>query len=111
MKLKAAELAQKGEFHEIDNELNLMLEQLALNKIEAESPSLFKSGWRPMIGWICAGGFFYATIMYPLLTWVASVWDVVPPPNLETGILMSTMLGMLGLGGMRSFEKFKQITK
>lgn len=84
--------------------------QAEINKIEAQSKSFFKSGWRPFIGWTCATGFLYAVVIYPLLTWVAVVYDIVPPPNLETGILLSTMGGMLGLGTMRTIEKGKGLT-
>ena len=85
--------------------------QIEINKIEAQSSSFFKSGWRPLIGWVSGLGFAYAVIVYPILTWVATVYDISSPPNLETGILVSTMMGMLGLGAYRTYEKQTGITK
>lgn len=84
--------------------------QTEINKIEAGSKSKFKSWWRPAIGWVCGMGFAYAVVVYPVLTWVAVVFDVVPPPNLDTGILIPVMLGMLGLATQRTYEKEKGLT-
>jgi len=110
-KLKLIELEQAGDLKELDAAVQRDLAQIALNTKEAESPSLFKSGWRPSVGWICVAGLAYSTIVYPLLTWMAVVYNITPPPNLSVEVLMPILLGMLGLGGMRSFEKFKGITK
>lgn len=110
-KLEMMKMEQQGDFKEIDASLQRDIQQIALNKIEAGSDNIFKSGWRPFIGWTCGFGFAYAVLIYPMLTWVAIVFNVVPPPNLDTGVLMSVLLGMLGMGGMRSYEKFKGLTK
>jgi len=110
-KLEMMKMEQAGEFKDIDASLQRDIQQIALNKIEAGSDNIFKSGWRPFIGWVCGFGFAYAVLVYPMLTWVAVVFDTTPPPNLDTGVLMSVLLGMLGMGGMRSFEKFKGLTK
>jgi len=110
-KLKMMEMEQQGDFKEIDASLKRDIDQIALNKIEAGSENVFKSGWRPFIGWTCGLGFAYAVIVYPILTWMAVVWNITPPPNLDSDLLFPVMLGLLGLGGMRSFEKFKGLTK
>ena len=110
-KLKLMTMEQEGEFKELDASLQRDIQQIALNKIEAGSDNLFKSGWRPFIGWTCGFGFVYAVLIYPILSWAAIVFNITPPPNLDTSVLMSVMLGMLGLGGMRSYEKFKGLTK
>ena len=110
-KLKMMEMEQEGDFKEIDASLQRDIQQIALNKIEAGSENVFKSGWRPFIGWTCGLGFAYAVIVYPILTWMAVVWNITPPPNLDSDLLFPVMLGLLGLGGMRSFEKFKGLTK
>ena len=110
-KLKMMEMEQEGDFKEIDASLQRDIQQIALNKIEAGSENVFKSGWRPFIGWTCGLGFAYAVIVYPVLTWMAVVWNITPPPNLDSDLLFPVMLGLLGLGGMRSFEKFKGLTK
>jgi len=85
--------------------------QTEINAIEAQSASLFKSGWRPAAAWISVAGLAYATIIYPLLQWVATVYDVVPPPNLDTGVLFSLLSGMLGLGAYRTYEKKVGLTQ
>lgn len=110
-KIKMIEMEQAGELKELDASLQRDVAQVALNKIEAGSDNIFKSGWRPFIGWTCGVGFVYAVLIYPILSWISIVYGITPPPNLDTSVLMSVMLGMLGLGGMRSFEKFKGITK
>lgn len=110
-KLKMMEMEQAGEFREIDASLERDVQQIALNKIEAGSDNIFKSGWRPAVGWICAAGLLYATIVHPVLTWVAAIQGWPTPPNVGIEVLMPVLLGMLGLGGMRSFEKFKGLTK
>jgi len=110
-KLEMMKMEQNGEFKEIDASLQRDIQQIALNKIEAGSDNIFKSGWRPFTAWVCAFGLAYSTIIYPILTWAAIVWNITPPPNLSTDVLMPILLGMLGLGGMRSFEKLKQLTK
>lgn len=110
-KLKMMEMEQNGEFKEMDNQLERDLEQIALNKIEAGSDDKFKSRWRPAVGWVCVFGLMYATIVYPFLTWVAAVYGIQSPPNIGVEVLLPVLLGMLGLGGMRSFEKYKGLTK
>jgi len=112
-KIKLIELEQSGDLKELDAAVQRDLAQIALNQEEAKSPSLFKSGWRPAVGWICVTGLAYSTLVYPILTWAAVVWGetIIPPPNIDTSVLMTLLLGMLGLGGMRSFEKFKGLTK
>lgn len=108
-KLQAMELAQKGELAELDANLRLALGQLDVNREEARDPSIFKSGWRPAVGWLCVAGFSYMTVARPLLPWLATVAGLpVPPlPPVNTSELMAILFGMLGLGGMRSFERVK----
>lgn len=84
--------------------------QIDLLKIDQSSPSLFKSGWRPLAGWVCAFGLFYDFLFRPLLPWILKVSGVegVPDlPPLDMGTLMGLLGGMLGLGTMRSFEKVR----
>ena len=104
-------LHQNGEFKNVEAQLQLKIEQIALNKIEAGSDDKFKSRWRPAVGWICAFGLLYATVLYPSLTWLAVVIDIPTPPVLDTATLTTTLFGMLGIGGLRTYEKFKGVTK
>ena len=87
--------------------------QLAINAKEAEHGSIFVAGWRPFIGWTCGFGIAWQFIIQPLLTWIVTVALIfaapaiaLPPlPILDTGPLMTLILGMLGLGGLRTYEK------
>ena len=108
-RLKLMEMEQAGEFKEIDAQLQRDLAQLAVNKAEAESPSLFKGGWRPAIGWSCAVGFMYIVILQPALNWAAVLYGIAPPPTLEADVIYPVLLGMLGLGGMRSYERMSKV--
>jgi hypothetical protein len=90
-----------------------MLAQLAVNKAEAESGSLFKGGWRPAIGWICGLALFWSFILQPFLVFFLLVFgvDLPPLPEIGTADLMPILLGMLGLGGLRSYEKVQKVAK
>lgn len=83
------------------------LQQIDVNKVEAGHASIFVAGWRPAIGWICGAILAYNYIVQPLAVFAVRVWqpDYPVPPVLSAGEIMPVLLGMLGLGGMRSFEK------
>lgn len=89
--------------------------QVDLNKIEAASDSTFKSGWRPMVGWICCAGLAYVFLVRPILPWMFQVGalivgreSVVPPlPDIPMEDMLVLLMGMLGLGTMRSVERIK----
>lgn len=98
-------MQQNGEFKQLDNALQENLAQIATNNIEAQSASTWKSGWRPFIGWICGTGLIYQFLMMPLLTGFLHE----PFPALDTTTLMALLGGMLGLGAMRTAEKFKGV--
>lgn len=87
--------------------------QLEINLAEAKSGSVFKGGWRPFIGWVCGFAFAYHFILQPLIVFGVSVAGVEIPalPEFDMGSLMTVMMGMLGLGGLRTFEKQKGLTK
>ena len=110
-KIKLIELEQAGTFKEIEAQLQRDLAQAEINKVEASSPSLFKSGWRPAVGWTCVVGLVYSVLVYPLLTWVAVVYNIIPPPNIDTGVLITLLGGLLGIGTLRTVEKARGLTK
>lgn len=85
--------------------------QLDTNKEEAKNPNVFVSGWRPFIGWVCGVSLGYTYIGYPLLTWVAAMYNPsLHIPSLgNDGMLYELLFGMLGLGGLRTFEKVKGV--
>ena len=96
---------------EIDqnNALELIKVQGELTKIEAQHRTVFVAGWRPFIGWICGIALLYNFIIRDLMVWAMSIWspEITPPPALQMEHLMTVLLGMLGLGGLRTYEKLK----
>lgn len=81
-------------------------QQLEVNKAEAASSSTFVAGWRPFIGWVCGAGLASQYIIGPLLSWVAGLFHhTLGYPSLDLGELMPLLMGMLGLAGMRTYEK------
>lgn len=101
-----ATMAQK-QAHEI------AIAQIEVNKVEAASDSVFKGGWRPFIGWICGISFAYHFVLQPLLMFILTYIGFPIPdlPEFDMASLMTVLMGMLGLGGLRTFEKYKGVTK
>lgn len=91
----------------------IAMSQIEVNKIEAQSSSIFKSGWRPFLGWVCAAAFAYHFIMQPLVVFGIALggFAPVPLPEFDMGSLMTVLMGMLGLGGLRTYEKKAGLTK
>ena len=86
--------------------------QIEVNKQEAAHRSLFVAGWRPFVGWTCGLALFYTYVAQPMATVVmAQTGDLVQLPQLELSTMMPVLLGMLGLGGLRTYEKFKGVSK
>lgn len=86
--------------------------QADVNKVEAASPSVWVSGWRPGIGWVCGSALAFQFVLGPLMTWVAALaGHPIVVPKLDMGDLITLLLGMLGLGSMRTAEKIKGIGK
>lgn len=101
--LEFLKLQQSGELAE-------MVAQTDINKIEASSTSLFVSGWRPFIGWVCGLALAYSAIVEPIARFIATMCGYTGHfPTIDTTITMQIMLGMLGLGSMRTFEKSRGI--
>ena len=95
------------------------LAQMEVNKTEAQNQNLFVAGWRPAVGWVGAAAMAYQFLAYPLLVW-SWTWmqaeqivpqDVKPPPMLDTEALWVILSGMLGIAGMRSFEKTRGVAR
>jgi hypothetical protein len=107
-KLRAMEMAQRGELAVLDADMRLALGQLEVNKAEAGT-DMFRGGWRPATGWVCVFGLGYQFIAQPLLPWVVALFGVVVPPlpAIDNETLMVLLTGMLGLGGLRTFERVK----
>jgi hypothetical protein len=105
----AHEIATIGQKHAQE----LALSQIEVNKAEAQSGSLFKGGWRPAVGWVCAIAFAYHFILKDLIIFGASFAGAELPelPEFDMGTLLTVLGGMLGIGGLRTYEKQKGITK
>ena len=97
----AHEIATMSEKHALE----LSKGQLEVNKVEAAHKSLFVSGWRPAVGWCCCLALLYNTILSPVL----SIWFLVP--EVDSSLLTPVLMGMLGMGAMRSFEKAKGVQR
>jgi hypothetical protein len=88
-------------------------EQAEVNAVEAANPSLFVSGWRPFCGWVSALGFAWATLGQPLFSWIYTVATHQPAPVvvLPMDVLMTTLLGLLGLGSLRTIERLRGVAR
>ena len=105
----AHEIATMSEKHAQE----ALLGQLEINKAEAASGSLFKGGWRPAVGWTCAIAFLYHFILKDLIIFGCAIGGVDLPelPEFDMGTLLTVLGGMLGIGGLRTYEKQKGLTK
>lgn len=110
-KIELAKLAQQGDFKELDTFKALATAQAAINQAEASSGNPFAADWRPFVGYVCGVAFAYAFVLQPFLQFVIVAFgihlDVSKLPDLNISEMMPVLLGMLGLGGMHSFEKVK----
>ena len=99
--------------HEMSMQLhNANIAQIEVNKAEAASGSIFKGGWRPFVGWVCGVAMLYHFLLQPIIVFTLSASGITfELPQFDIGSLMTILMGLLGLGGLRSFEKFKGITK
>jgi hypothetical protein len=96
---------------------SIQMGQIEVNIQEAQHKSIFVSGWRPAVGWCGVAAMAYQFILYPILIWGWALLQAngyVPvtltaPPMLETDALWVILTGILGIGGMRSFDKTKGV--
>lgn len=103
--LKLKELEQSGDLAVISN-------QIEVNKIEASSPRVFVSGWRPFIGWVCGCALAFQLVLGPVIVWVNALrGTTVALPAMQTELLTTLLVGMLGLGSMRTVEKLNGVAK
>lgn len=89
------------------------LAQIKVNKAEAASGSVFQGGWRPFIGWVCGVAFAYHFVLQPFIIFGVSAAgiEILELPVFDMSSLMTVLMGMLGLGAMRSVEKIKKVSK
>ena len=89
------------------------LAQIAVNKEEAASGSIFKGGWRPFVGWVCGIAFCYHFIIQPVIIFIVALTGIIIPdlPSFNMNTLLTVLGGLLGIGGLRTYEKQKGLTK
>lgn len=107
-KLRALEMAQRGELATLDADVRLALGQMDINRVEAGTDK-FRGGWRPAAGWVCVLGLGYSFLLRPLLPWAVQVagGPDLALPAIDTMELLVLLGGMLGLGGYRTAEKLR----
>lgn len=87
-------------------------QQTEINKIEAASASVFVAGWRPFIGWVCGCALAWLFVIEPIAAWIVALMGIEATlPRIAAENLMELVLAMLGLGGLRTFEKLKGVTR
>jgi roadblock/LC7 domain-containing protein len=88
------------------------LAQVEVNKIEAGHSSVFVAGWRPSIGWVCAAGLAWAFVLAPVASWALVVLGIKAElPAIQFDHLFELVLAMLGIGGLRTFEKMRGVAR
>jgi hypothetical protein len=111
-KLELMKMQQEGDLAVLNADLQQNLAQIQANIFEAQNPSIFVAGWRPAIGWVCASAIAYTYVLQPFLSLAIATWKPeIALPRLDMGDLMVLVLGMLGIGGMRSYEKVQGVAK
>lgn len=109
-KLELLKMQQTGELAQLAAETELAKGQIEVNQVEAGSSNLFVAGWRPWIGWVCGVAFSYHFVVQPMLAFIlAATGHPVTLPTFNMDALYTVLLGMLGLGSMRTFEKYKKV--
>lgn len=94
----------------VQGELASIAGQIDVDKTEAANSSTFVAGWRPFIGWVCGAALVSDFMVRPLCTWIAALaGHVIAYPALDMGTLLTLLVGMLGLGGMRTAEKLNGV--
>jgi len=111
-KEKAEQAKREIESQLTQHLVNIDLAQLEVNKAEAKSRNVFIAGWRPFIGWTCGLALCWTYILQPVAQFVlAQTGHLIDLPGLDMSTMMPVLLGMLGLGGLRTWEKHKGLTK
>lgn len=106
--MELEKMRQTGELAQLASDTDLAKAQIAVNMEEAKSTNWFVAGWRPAVGWVCAFGLAYVAILEPMLRFAAVMFGYTGDfPVIDTDLTLQVLLGMLGLGAMRTAEKIK----
>lgn len=107
-KIELMKLAQNGDLAQLNSVVQLATNQADINKVEAANGSLFVAGWRPAIGWVCGAAFAFKFILGPsAVVAMAMAGHPITLPVFDFTEMSTVLMGMLGLGAMRSVEKIK----
>lgn len=102
--LELFKMAQAGDLQKITA-------QLEINAREAAHPSILVAGWRPAVGWVCGFGLLYQAVLHNFLNWIALMYAVPPLPPIDSDLLIYILGAMLGIAGLRTYEKKSGVTK
>ena len=102
--LELFKMAQAGDLQKITA-------QLEINAREAAHPSILVAGWRPAVGWVCGFGLLYQAVLHNFLNWIAQMYAVPPLPPIDSDLLIYILGAMLGIAGLRTYEKKSGVTK
>ncbi len=93
-------------------ETGLQTGQIDINKIEAAHKNIFVAGWRPFIGWVCGVAIAYSFVLHPIVEWIIAINGLeVVAPSLDTTQLFNLVIAMLGMAGLRTYEKQKKVSR
>ena len=96
----------------VDAANSVMLAQTEINAAEAQLKSIFVAGWRPFIGWVCGVGIAWSMVVQPVAQWAMIAWgDGTELPTIDTSYLMELVTAMLGMSGLRTFEKMRGVAR
>jgi len=96
----------------VDAANSVMLAQTEINAAEAKHKSIFVAGWRPFIGWVCGVGIAWSMVVQPMAQWAMIAWgDGTELPTIDTSYLMELVTAMLGMSGLRTFEKMRGVAR
>lgn len=111
-KIELMKLEQQGQLSELDAIVEMSKAQAGINQQEAAHKSIFVAGWRPWIGWMCGMGIAWVFFIEPIVSYFIAVYqpDVVPPST-NFDYLFELVLAMLGMGGLRTYEKLKGVAR
>lgn len=108
--LELLKMAQTGELAQLAADSEIAKAQIAVNQVEAGSSSIWVSGWRPFIGWTCGAAFAYKFVLAPAVAFgMTAAGHPIELPVLDFTEMSTVLLGMLGLGGLRSLERIKGV--
>ena len=106
---RAKEELEKGL---VDAANQVMLAQTKINEAEASHKSSFVAGWRPFIGWVCGVGICWSMVASPICQWAINAFgDGSQLPAVDTSYQMELVTAMLGMSGLRTFEKMKNVAR